>query len=98
VLARFLKTVIKLGADELDFEYKGSELVVFAISGSTGVGIGWVESNSKDCRRLIDQIMSAKKSKRVEIAGVTWGIFVSTYDSSGETAWRVKLAAPTKGA
>ncbi len=97
MLADFLKTAVEMGANNLEFEYEGGNLLVTALRGQDGVGIGSLKSNSQECRRLIDEIASLKKRKRVEIAGVTWRIAVSEYESFGEWAWRLKLSGPTKG-
>ena len=95
MLNEFLKAAVELDADELEFEYKGRALRVTAFRGAMGVGIGSVESNSTDCKKLIDDLASLKKRKRAEIAGQNWRAAVSEYESFGELAWRVRLAKPT---
>jgi len=95
VLAGFIEKAIEENADALEFEYADGKLLVMAFHGHMGVGIGGVESNSKDCERLVGEIVALKKSGRVKIAGTTWRVSVSEYEAFGETAWRLQLSATT---
>lgn len=86
MLAEFLKKAIEESAEAVEFEFKDGELLVDALKAHTGVGIGAVKSNSKDCERLLDEIITLKRRKRYKLGAKTIGIAVSTDDSFGETA------------
>lgn len=92
VLADFFKRAIEESADALEFQYQDGELHVMVVHGSMGVGIGAIKSNSKACDLLLDEIIALKRRKRFKLGAKTLGIAVSTYDSFGETAWRIELS------
>jgi hypothetical protein len=62
-----------------------------AFHGSMGVGIDALKSNSKECALLLDEIIALKRRNSFKLGARTIGIAVSTYDSFGETAWRIEL-------
>jgi len=56
VLDKFLKTAVELGADVLEFEFDGGDMIVMAFRATTGTGIGSFKSKTKECRQLINAI------------------------------------------
>lgn len=94
MLDKFLKTAIEMNADSAEFEYEGNELGVTAFRGPTGLGIGSVESNTKECKQLLDEIRVLRRRKTVKVGESVYRVSVSEYDSFGETAYRIKLTTP----
>jgi hypothetical protein len=97
VLVGFIKAALDESADSLEFEYAVGKLLVMGFQRHEGFGIASVESKSKDCERLVDEIIALKKKARVAIGGTTWRVYVSEYEAFGEVAWRLQFfATPTK--
>ena len=99
MLQEFLQEALKIGADELEFEYEDRELCVTAFRGPIGLGIRSVESNSNEGKQLIDDIKALRRRKTVRVGETIHRVSVSKYKSFGEWAWRIKLSPPkvTKG-
>lgn len=92
ILSVFVSTAIDLGANKLEIEYDGSREEVMAIKGSMGIGIGALETNSKEAVALRDELWKhRRKMKKIEIGGVNYTLKVKTYNSFGEMAFRVEI-------
>jgi hypothetical protein len=91
MLDKFLNTAIEMGANMLEFEYDCGGLIVMAFRGATGVSIGSVESNTKECGRLIDDILVLRRKGTVKIGETVHHVSVFEYDSFGGSAFRIRL-------
>ena len=91
-LAELVSKAIGLGAEGLEIEYKDHHEEVTAMKGSMGIGIVALRSDSKEAIALRDELWKhRRKMKKLEVAGVNYKLKVSTFDSFGETAFRVEI-------
>ena len=92
ILGQLVAKAVQLGADGLDIEYKDGQEEVCAMKGNTGFGIASIDSSSAKADSLENALSAiGRKGKEIEIAGTTYLLKVSTYDSFGETAYSVKI-------
>jgi hypothetical protein len=83
---------IRLGADELEVEYKHPCEEVFALKSGFGVGIASLRGSSRRAAALRRELYTlAKKKRRVIIDSFTYELRARIYDSFGENAFRVML-------
>jgi len=88
----WLTRAIELGGDGLEIEYKGGYEEICAMKGNFGVGIGEIKSNSREAAALRDELWSLRnRTKRIEVSGTVYKARVTTFDSFGETAYRIKI-------
>jgi len=91
-LAELLTRVIELGGDGLEIEYKDGYEEVTAIKGNFGFGIGEIKSRSQEADALRNELWSLRnRTKRIEVRGRVYKARVTTFDSFGETAYRIKI-------
>jgi len=91
-LAELLTKVIELGADGLEVEYKDGYEEITAMKGNLGFGIGDIKSDSPEGIALRDELWSLRnRTKRIEVQGKVYKARVTTFNSFGETAYRVKI-------
>lgn len=91
-LAELLTRVVELGGDGLEIEYRNSYEEITAIKGDFGIGIGNIKSSSRQAAALRDELSSlCNRTKRIEVGGTAYKARVSTFDSFGETAYRIKI-------
>jgi hypothetical protein len=90
---------VRRGADGLDIEYKDGCEEVCAMKGCVGFGIASLDSSSEEARDLRRQLHAiGKRGETISTAGGTFRLKVRTYDSFGETAYRVEIRArPNQG-
>lgn len=93
------KLVIKavvMGADALEIEYRHPEERVLACKGPTAVGIGSFRGEEGDALRR--ELWALRRRKpRLVIDGIKYSLSLSTFDSFGETAFRVTITKlPTR--
>lgn len=93
MLLDFLREAIEMGADSIEIDYKDGQERICAMRGAMGVTIGSVPSASKMSGKLLAEVDNLRKAKRVKVAGVAYRAMVAKYDSFGETAYRITLAA-----
>ena len=92
VLARLIARTLQLGAAELDIEYKNGCEEVCAMNGNMGVGIASLDSSGEEASALRKQVIAiGKKGKTITVADADFRVTVATYDSFGETAYRVSI-------
>jgi hypothetical protein len=92
VLGQLVAKAVAYGADGLEIEYKDGHEEVCAMKGSFGVGIARFPSLSDDARCLRDQFHAIRrKGRRVTTDAGDFLLRASTYDSFGETAYRVQI-------
>jgi hypothetical protein len=91
-LAELLTSVIELGGDGLEIEYKNGYEEVTAIKGNLGFGIGEIKSRSQKAAALRNELWSLRnRTKRIEVRGTVYKARVTTFDSFGEIAYRIKI-------
>jgi len=91
-LADWITRVIELGGDGLEIEYKGGYEEIPAMKGNLGFGIGEIKSDSREGAALRDELWSLRKrTTRIEVRGTVYKARVSTFDSFGETAYRIRI-------
>jgi len=91
-LAELLTKVIELGGDALEIEYRNGYEEITAMKGNLGIGIGNIKSSSRQAVALRDELWSLRnRTKRIEVGGTVYKARVSTFDSFGETAYRIKI-------
>ena len=92
ILARLVADAVRLGANEMEFEYKDGYDEVFAMKGAMGVGIANLDSSGEDDAALRDELWAIrKKGKTLSVDGTTYHVKATTYDSFNETAFRVRI-------
>ena len=92
ILAQFVAEALQLGADELDIQYKARHEEVCAMKGSMGFWIATLDSSGAEAGALREQLRTiGKKGKTLNVMGAPYRLNVATYDSFGETAFRVTI-------
>lgn len=92
VLLELVARAIKVGADDMEIEYKNGREEVFAVSSGIGVGIASLDSKSEEARLLREELYAIARKKRVvRISGCKYTVRVQIFDSFGEDAFRVTI-------
>jgi len=95
ILEQVAMKAIRLGADELEVDYKDGREVVFAMKSGIGVGIANLLGSSRQAGALRRELYAlTKKKRRVMIDDRTYDLRVHIFDSFGEDAFRVELRRP----
>jgi hypothetical protein len=96
-LADFLTTSIELGCAGLEIEYRDGCTEITAMKGRFGFGIGELKSGTPESDVLIDELWSLRnRTKRIEVRGIVYKAKVTTFDSFGETAYRIMIRQGVK--
>ena len=83
---------VRLGADALEFEYRGGQENVAAMRGCTGVGIARMPSGSPEAATLRSELQSLIRRKtRLSIGTVQCDVVVRAYESFGGRAYRLYI-------
>ena len=83
---------IRLGADQLEVEYKAGYEEVFAVNSGVGHQIARFRSSSPEAASLRDELYALTKCKRrMMVSDSTYELRGCVYDSFGEDAFCVKL-------
>jgi hypothetical protein len=91
-LAEWLTKVIELGGDGLEVQYKDGHEQITAVKSNLGFGIGDIKSDSPEATALRDELWSLRnRTKRMEVGGTVYKARVTTFNSFGETGFRVKI-------
>jgi hypothetical protein len=91
-LVELLTRVIELGGDGLEIKPKGGYEEITAMKGNFGFGIGEIKSGSKPAAALRDELWALRnRTKQIEVRGTVYKARVNTFDSFGETAYRIKI-------
>jgi len=92
ILEKFAAEAIRLGAEQLEVEYKDGYEELSAIAGDFGCGLGSLRSTSQDAAALRHELYQCTRRKRqIVVDGDKYELHVRTYDSFGEQAYRVRL-------
>lgn len=92
VLLELVARAIKVGADDMEIEYKNGREEVFAVSSGIGVAIVSLDSKSEEARLLREELYAIAKKKRVvRISGCAYAVRARIFDSFGEDAFRVTI-------
>jgi hypothetical protein len=92
ILEFFAGEAIRLGADELEVEYDDGKDQIYALKGGSGFGIGRIPWSTA----LRKELSAITRRKRVIVVdGVKVELRAKSFDSFGETAYRVKLQRVT---
>jgi hypothetical protein len=91
-LDELLTRVIELGGDGLEIEYKDGYEEITAMKGNFGFGIGRIKSGSREAADLREELWSLRnRTKRLEVRDTVYKARVSTFESFGETAYRIQI-------
>lgn len=92
VLGDLIAEALNLGAEKIEVELKYGKEEVAAMKGSLGFGIATLDSSSPEAETLRDELCELEeKTRAIEVDGRKYRLSVETYDSFGETAFRVFL-------
>jgi hypothetical protein len=92
IIERLAVQAIRLGADNLEVDYKDGEERVFAAKGGTGHGIASFRSSSPEAALLRKELHSlTKKKRRLVVADSQYELRGRVYESFGEDAFEVEL-------
>lgn len=92
VLGELVAKAVAYGADRLEIEYKDGNEQVCAMKGSFGVGIASFPSLSDEARCLLEHLHAIRrKGRRITTDAGDFLLKASTYDSFGETVYRVQM-------
>jgi hypothetical protein len=92
-LEQMAAQAIRLGADQLEVEYKDGSEEVFAMKSGVGLGIASFRSSSPEAKSLRNELYAlAKKKQRAKIDEHTYELRARIFDSFGEDAFRVNCA------
>jgi hypothetical protein len=92
ILARLVAEAVQHGADELTIEYRDGCEEVCAMKNGFGFGIANLDSSGEEACALREQLCAiGKKASTISVGGATFRLQVSTYDSFGEDAYRVRI-------
>jgi hypothetical protein len=84
--------VSRLGAEQLEVEYKDGCEELSAIAGDFGFGIGRLSSTSQEAATLRHDLYQCTQRKRqIVVDGDKYELHGRTYDGFGEQAYRVRL-------
>jgi hypothetical protein len=92
ILDSLVSKAVRQGADTLEIEYKDGREEICAMRGDIGYSIASIESSSDDAATLREQVSGiGKKGKIIAVHGASYRLTVKTYESFGETAFRVRI-------
>lgn len=92
ILAQLVSEAVRHGADQLEIEYKDGFEEVWAMNGGDGIGIANLESSGEEACALREKLWAIRrKGSTITVGGATFHLKVSTYDSFGEVAYRVRI-------
>src|SRR5260370_8074238 len=96
ILEKFASEAIRLGAEQLEVEYKDGYEELSAIAGDYGFGIGRLKSTSQEAAALRHELYQCTRRKRkIVVDGDNYELHGRTYDSFAEHAYRVPLHPPS---
>ena len=94
ILHRLVTQALDMGATGLEIEYRDRHEEVCAMSGNMGVGIACLPSSEADACNLRDLLVAIRRPQTITLSNnKSVRISVRSYDSFGETAFRVSLQA-----
>jgi len=95
-LIRVLEETVQAGADSVELEYEGRDLMVFHNFGNTGLGASRIpqELQQDVIAELVNRAGLSRKSRgkmQVSLLGKDYEAVVVEYDSFGELAFTITL-------
>jgi hypothetical protein len=101
-LVRLLDESLKAGADCLELEWEGQDLVAYQYSGSMGIGAVPIPGDLRDLvlRESTNKANLRHKSTGtilLTLAGKEYEVFVKEYDSLDESTFTLKLNKTRRG-
>ncbi|HEV3315964.1 MAG TPA: hypothetical protein VG488_03300 [Candidatus Angelobacter sp.] len=100
MLMRYLEKAVKMGANVVEIEYKDQKKWITAMKVhkgfGTGFGIGCLSTD--EAKPLFQEFNKLKRRKTLAIAGTTYQIACSKYESFMEWVYRVEIKGPHKPA
>lgn len=101
-LTRILEETVRAGADCLELEWEGRELVVYQYFGHTGIGAVAIPEELQDA--VMNEIGNRAGLHRkptgkmlIKLLERDYEVFVKKYDSFGESAFTLRLTKARKG-
>src|ERR1700694_3485664 len=92
ILQKFAVEAIRLGAEQLEVEYRDGYEELSAIAGDFGFGIGRLRSTSQAAATLRHELYQCTRRKgQIVVDGSNYELHSRTYDSFGEQAYQVRL-------
>jgi hypothetical protein len=92
ILEKFTAEAIRLGAEQLEVEYKDGYEELSAVAGDFGFLIGRLRSIGQEAATLRHELYQCTRRKRqIVVDGDNYELHARTYDSFGEQAYRVRL-------
>ncbi|MGI9145967.1 MAG: hypothetical protein ACR2IK_05380 [Chloroflexota bacterium] len=92
MIPQLVTQAVRMGADELEVEYKDRHEEVFAGSGGLLFGIARFPSSSAEATRLRKELSGLQKRKpTITVDGYDYQLRCTVYDSFGEDAFRLEL-------
>jgi hypothetical protein len=95
-LVRVLEGAVRSGADSVELEYEGRDLIVYHNYGNTGLGAARIpqELQQQVIKELVKRAALSRKSRgkmQVCLHGKDYEAIVEEYDSFGESAFTLTL-------
>ena len=95
-LVRVLEEAVKVGADSLELEHQGRDLIVFHRFGNTGLGAARIPAELQQAviKEIVKRAgLSRKPSGKMQVTllGKDYEARVKEFDSFGESAFSIKL-------
>jgi hypothetical protein len=92
ILEHFASEAVRLGADEIEVEYKDGHEHIFATKNGVGFGIGRLLSSAPEAITLRDELQSITRHKRaIVIDRLKVELRATAFESFGETVFLVKV-------
>ena len=95
-LVRVLEEAVEVGADSLDLEYEGRDLIVYHRFGDTGLGAARIPTELQqavigEIVKLAGLSRKPRGKMQVTLLGKDYEARVKEYDSFGESAFTITL-------
>jgi hypothetical protein len=95
-LVRVLEEAVQLGADSLELEYEGRDLIVYHRFGNTGLGAARIPTKLQqavigEIVKLAGLSRKPRGKMQVTLLGKRYEASVKEYDSFGESAFNITL-------
>jgi len=89
ILVEIMKKAVNVGANIIEIENKDGFEEIYAISGSLGVGIEMLKSNTEQSIALRAFLQKHKKGAIVKVGEDCYKLKIHIWDSFGEDAYRI---------
>lgn len=89
MLVKFFEKALQIGTNAIEMEYKDGKEWVMAFRYNVGFGIGCLDV--KEGRLLLKEMEEMKKKRWMTLAGKTYCLAFSEYESFGEWVYRIEM-------